>query len=295
MLIDGGTKAAGNAVVSFLKSQKILDLDYVVATHPDADHIGGLIDVFASFKVNNFVNSGKNHTTVTYEELLTAANNEGSAYLEPVKGQTFNLDPSLRVEVLYSNPNALDNNDASIVLKLTYNKVSFLLTGDADTEIESQMATQFDLSSTILKAGHHGSNTSSALSFLQEVKPEATILSYGKENSYGHPHATVLNNLRSVGSRVYSTAQDGTITVKTNGETYNVDASEFKGANTSQTPTPKPPVGDANSGTYIIPGAPTSFDNCTTLRQFYPSGVKSTHPAYASRHDRDNDGWACEQ
>ncbi|HWK22335.1 MAG TPA: S-layer homology domain-containing protein [Ureibacillus sp.] len=301
MLIDGGTKASGDEVVSFLKSQNIDDLEYVVATHPDADHIGGLINVFAAYKVKNFINSGKNHTTDTYSQLLSVAVNEGSTYIEPTIGQSINLDSSLKVQVLNVNPNATDSNDASIVIKVTYNQVSFLLTGDANTGIESQMMSQFDVSSTILKAGHHGSNTSSSLSFLQKVKPAATILSYGEGNSYGHPHAVVLNNLKSVGSKVYSTAQDGTITVTTNGQTYNIDAMEFKGGSTSTTPSqptspePSKPTGDVNSGTYVIPGAPTNFNNCTEMRKYYPNGVKSSHPAYASTHDRDNDGWACEQ
>ena len=304
MLIDGGTKAAGDDVVAYLKSQQISQLDYVVATHPDADHIGGLIDVFAATQVSNFVNSGKVHTTDTYNELLTAATNEGSNYIEPTTGQTISLDSSLKVQVLHADASATDNNDASIVLKVTYNEVSFLLTGDADTDIESKMTSSYDVSSTILKAGHHGSDTSSSLAFLQKVQPAATILSYGQDNSYGHPHSKVLSNLKTVGSKAYSTAESGTITVVTNGATYNILGKEFT-VGTVSTPTPSPtPVvtnpkpttgGDAKSGTYVIPGAPTSFKNCTDMRKYYPNGVKKGHPAYSTSSDRDQDGWACEQ
>ena len=229
MLIDGGPKSAGDKVIAFLKSQNVKDLDYVVATQPDADHIGGLIDVFEAYKVNNFVNSGKVHTTDTYEEILTGVSNEAAKKSELTLGQTINLDSLLKVQVLHTDSVAEENNDASIVLKVTYNQVSFLLTGDADVDIESEIASKYDVKSTILKAGHHGSDTSSTLSFLQKVKPAATILSYGEDNSYSHPDEKILGNLKTVGSKVYSTAQDGTVTVTTNGAMYSISAKEFNG------------------------------------------------------------------
>ncbi|MFF5994552.1 MBL fold metallo-hydrolase [Lysinibacillus sp. KU-BSD001] len=184
MLIDGGTRGAGDDVVTYLKSLGISTFDYVVATHPDADHIGGLIDVFAAFHVHHFVNSGKDHTSETYADLLEAAVNEGSAYIEPNQGDSIALDNAVNIQVLYANKNASDNNDASLVLKLTYGNVSFMLMGDASKEIETQIAATYDVSAQILKAGHHGSNTSSGLNFMQQVNPKAVILSYGKDNSY---------------------------------------------------------------------------------------------------------------
>lgn len=286
MLVDGGTKAAGENLVAFLKSEKVKELDYVVATHPDADHIGGLIDVFEAYQINNFVNSGKVHNTETYGELLTAAKNEGAKYIQPKTGDTIKLDSSLKVQVLHADPNAEDNNDASIVLKVTYNKISFLLTGDADADIESKISAKYNVASTILKAGHHGSDTSSSINFIKQVKPKATILSYDKDNSYGHPHTIALKNFKTVGTKVYSTAQDGTITVTTNGSTFTINAKEFKGSGSNtqtkqQKPTPQPTQ-------------TKSFKNCTELRKVYPDGVDSKHPAYDKKHDGDKDGWACE-
>ena len=300
MLVDGGPKSAGDDVVAFLKSQNIKVIDYVVATHPDADHIGGLIDVFAAFKVNDFVNSGKVHTTETYEELLTAAANEGSTYIEPTVGQFIDLDPALQVQVLHVNSEAEECNDSSIVLKVTYNKLTFLLTSDADTNIESQIASKFNVQSAILKAGHHGSDTSTSLSFLQKVKPSVTILSYGNDNSYGHPVDDVVSSLRSVNSRIYSTAQSGTITITTDGSSYTVWAVEYRGSGN-----PSKSFDDQDTGTDIIPNvptetdvipnAPTTFKNCTEMRVYYPNGVSSEHPAYDKKHDRDGDLWACEK
>lgn len=296
MLVDGGTRAYGDDVVGYLKSLNVSKIDYVVATHPDADHIGGLIDVVNTFKVGTFINSGKEHTTKTYEDLLKAVLNKKINYNEPKAGSFLDLDSALKVQVLASNPTAEENNDASIVLKVTYNKVSFLLTADAGVELEKEIAAKYDVSATILKAGHHGSSTSSSLEFLKKVKPAGIILSYGKDNTYGHPHPKVMANIKQIGAKAYSTAQDGTIIVTTNGKTYSTTAKEFTAPGTEVTPpTPTEPEGDVNSGNYVIPGAPTWFKNCDEMRKYYPNGVSSSHPAYDPARDGDKDGWACER
>lgn len=278
MLIDGGVKSAGNKLVTYIQSLGIKKLDYVVATHPDADHIGGLIAVLNAMPVSEFINSGKEHTTETYAQLLQLVLDKNIKYTEPTTGDLIALDSHLKTRVLHVNASSSDNNDASIVLKVTYDQVSFLLMADANTKLESLIASQYDVSATILKAGHHGSKTSSSLAFLQKVKPAATILSYGKDNSYGHPHGEVVGNLKAVGSKMYATAESGTITVTTNGSNFSISAKSFSGS------TP-----DVNSGTYVIPGAPTSFANCTAMREYYPNGVYVTHPAYDKKHDRDSD------
>ena len=113
----------------------------------------------------------------------------------------------------------------------------------------------------------------------------------------GQPHKEVMANIQKIGTKAYATAQDGTIVVTTNGTTYQIAAKEFIAPNVTPekpvTETPKPTV-DVKSGTYVIPGAPTSFKNCTAMHEYYPSGVSSSHPAYAAARDGDKDGWACE-
>lgn len=138
------------------------------------------------------------------------------------------------MKVLNANEQASDNNDASIVLKIVYGNVSFLLTGDAGIALEKEMM-QYDVSATVLKAGHHGSNTSSSEDFIRAVKPEVTILSYGKDNKYGHPHAEVVDRLKEIGSKIYATADIGTITVTTDGVNYAVNGKETSVANTEKT------------------------------------------------------------
>lgn len=303
MLVDGGAKSAGDQVVTFLKSKGVSKLDYVVATHPDADHISGLISVLNTIPVSNFVDTGQAHTTQTYLEMLTLIDNKNINYIVPKAGDKIALDSAIVINVLNTAEQGDDNNEASIVLQVQYNSMSFLLMGDADTGQEKEIMAKYSVRSTVLKAGHHGSNTSSSAEFINAVNPKETILSYGKENSYGHPHKEVVANLQKVNSKIYSTAEAGNITVTTNGQTYTVSAKPWSGGSVIPTPAPTPPITqpkppttpDLSSGTYVIPGAPSTFENCTAMRVYYPYGVRSSHPAYASKHDRDKDGWACER
>lgn len=229
MLIDAGTKGAGQEVVNYLSSLGIEKLDYVVATHPDADHIGGLIEVINTLKIDNFIDSGKVHTSATYEEVLSLIETNNIPFQVASINEDVLLDDKLQISVLSADHDAKDNNDASIVLKLVYDEISLLLTGDAGIELEEEMMAKFDMRATILKAGHHGSNTSSSLQFIEAVHPETTILSYGQDNSYGHPHYEVIQNLQQVGSKIYGTAEAGTIVVETDGEEYDVLADEWTG------------------------------------------------------------------
>ncbi|SPU38252.1 metallo-beta-lactamase [Lysinibacillus capsici] len=281
ILVDGGPKSAGKTVVNYLKSKGIKKLDFVVATHPDADHVGGLISVLNSISVGKFVNSGKSHTTETYTQLLKLVEQKNIKYIEPKIGEILIGDwtSDFYLQSLYSDAKAVDTNDSSIVLKTGYKNVEFLLMADASKDLEELLTNSFDsLNVQILKAGHHGSNTSTSSKFLKAVKPEVTILSYGKDNSYSHPHNEVLANLKAEGSKTYSTAQEGTIVVTTDGETYSINAKEF-------IPPKVVPVTEP---------VKESYKNCTELRKVYPQGVKDGHQAYEAQHDADNDGWACE-
>lgn len=229
MLIDGGVKGAGKEIVAYLRSLGISKLDYVVATHPDADHIGGLIAVLNSISIKNFVDSGKAHTSQTFEEMLTLIQAKNIPYAVPQIGELIPFDEVLKVEVLAADETASDNNEASIVLRIAYNDISFLLTGDMGISGEKELMAREDVQATILKAGHHGSNTSSSQSFIDAVSPQATILSYGQSNKYGHPHVEVIDALQRVGSDIYGTAESGTIVVKTDGATYDIAAPTWTG------------------------------------------------------------------
>lgn len=294
ILVDGGPKSASKTVVDFLRAKGVKKLDYVVATHPDADHIGGLIAVLNTFPVTNFVNSGAEHTTQTYFELLTLVDDKNINYLEPEIADILigDFTSDFYLQVLYVDSSANDTNETSIVLKTGYKKVEFLLMADADTEIENFLMNYYDdISVEVLKMGHHGSKTSSSAKFISNVKPSVGILSYGKNNSYGHPHAAIETRLKNVGAKTYKTAVDCDITVTTDGVKHSVSNSCGK---TAEKPTPaaKPapmPVTKPESVTQ------TNFQNCTELRKVYPKGVGKDHPAYQPKMDRDKDGWACER
>lgn len=229
MLIDAGVKGKGQTVVEYIRQQGIKRLDYVVATHPDADHIGGLVPVLNSVAVRQFMDSGKVHTSQTYENMLKLIDTKNIPFTAPKAGDTIALDEAVLVEVLYADAAATDNNEASIVLKVTYGDVSFMLMGDAGIEIEQQLVEQIDVSATVLKAGHHGSNTSSSPTFVEAVNPEVTILSYGQDNKYGHPHYEVTSAVKQIGGKLYGTAETGTIVVTTNGVGYDIKGAEWTG------------------------------------------------------------------
>lgn len=228
MLVDGGKKEAGEDVIAYLKSLQIDEINVIVATHPDYDHIGGLIDVIDHFRIGQFINSGKVHTTETYEKLITKIFTNNIPYVEVKTGNSIFLDENVSINILHADGDADENNDSSIVIHIKYDDVSFLLTGDATTKIEDKLISLYDVSSTILKAGHHGSSTSTSSKFLEAVQPAVTILSYGKDNLFGHPHKQVLNNLKKIGTTIYSTAEDGTIVISTDGTDYKINPKKQK-------------------------------------------------------------------
>ncbi|OCS87033.1 MBL fold metallo-hydrolase [Caryophanon tenue] len=222
MLIDGGDKGSGKEIVAYLREQGIDTLDYVVATHPDADHIGGLIDVLESVEIEQWLDSGKAHTSQTYIEMLTLIDEKEIDFTVAQTGDMVAFDEALDVEVVYADEQASDNNEASVVLKMTYGDRSFLFAGDAGIEIEKGLLSE-NIQADVLKAGHHGSNTSSSEAFIKKVDPEITILSYGQDNKYGHPHKEVTDILTKQQSLIYATAQSGTIIVETDGVNLSVD------------------------------------------------------------------------
>lgn len=305
-LVDAGR--SDSAISAALQAENITQIDTFIATHPDADHIGGADFVLENYGVKKVIDSGQNHTTQTFTDYLATVDAVGAEFVVAQIGDNISEDPTVSVEVLYVNSNASDLNDGSIVIMLSYGLTDILLTGDAGLDVEEHLIANADLDAEILKVAHHGSNTGTSGDFIEAVSPQDAILSYG-ENSYGHPHDEVVNDLIAYGVDIYSTYEQGTITVNTIGNSYTINVDPWN-AKQEPAPAPKPelepkpkpepqpepqPKPDVNSGTYVIPGAPTSFQNCTAMREYYPSGVQSSNPAYESKHDRDKDGWACER
>ena len=224
ILIDGGTKSSSKKVVSYIKSLGIDTLNIVISTHPHEDHIGGLISVINSFKVEDVIDAGINHTSVTFKNYLKAIKAKNINYLTPSPGESFDLATDVKL-IVYGPYNRYisDLNNSSVVVKLVYGSTSFLFEGDAESKEESQLISGgLDLSVTVLKVGHHGSKTSSTLKFLKKVNPKISVISVGKDNSYGHPAKTTIDNLLALGSTVYRTDTTGDIIIESDGSNVNV-------------------------------------------------------------------------
>jgi len=220
VLIDGGDKSPG--VVSYIDDYVDGPLEVMVATHPHADHIGGLIAVLGAFEVDEIWLNGDTSTSQTYSQFMSAVNSEGCEVYEARRGNTIQAG-NLTFNVLHPiNLSGTPNNN-SIVLSLSYGQVDFLFTGDAEQEAEASMLAEGIVPDVeILKVGHHGSRTASSLQFLQAAEPECAIYMAGQGNSYGHPHEETIINLCEIGAEIYGTDIHGTIIVTTDGETYNV-------------------------------------------------------------------------
>ncbi len=232
MLVDGGrsTDLAQSVIIPKLKEWGAKQVDVLVPTHPDQDHIAGLAGVLESYPVKLAALTGQVHSTKIYERLLTDIRDKNIEALKVRTGTAIPFDPSVKIEVL--NPddaevNSDDTNDASIVIKLTYGNTSFLLTGDAEMPANKAMLDHgFDVRSTVLKLGHHGSRTSTNEAWLTKVQPQLGIISAGKDNSFGHPHPEVIAALEKLNIPYIRTDEHGTITVTSDGSAVHVTSAK---------------------------------------------------------------------
>lgn len=225
MLVDAGNNEDGPKLVNYFKNQNIHQFDYVIGTHPHEDHIGGLDNIIEGFDINTFYMPDVITTTKTFEDVLDSLVEKNMTLSIPKTNATFKLGDAT-VKVLYvGTEDESDLNDTSIVLKVTYQNVSFLLTGDASTKVEEKL-NPADLESTVLKVGHHGSSTATNEKFLNTVNPKYAIISVGENNQYEHPHTTVLNTLAAHNITTYRTDQDGTIKVITDGTNIEINTAK---------------------------------------------------------------------
>jgi competence protein ComEC len=224
MLVDGGKREAGPKLVEYLKSQGVTSIDVLVSTHPHADHIGGLLDALKAFPVKQVVDSGIAQPTQTYESYLTLIDKLNIPYSVGEAGQTIDLGPEVKVEVLAPPASRFDDsiNENCIVLKVTHGSVSFLLMADAGRPEERYlMSSGRDLKSNVFKVPHHGSRFSVNRSFISKVSPEVSVIEVG-ENKYGHPAPKMLAALGDVGSVVYRTDLNGNVVVTSDGRGFTV-------------------------------------------------------------------------
>ena len=222
ILIDAGNKD-GSDIVAYLKKQKVDDIEIMISTHPDADHLGGLDEVLYAYKVEKVYAPKVSHTTQAYKEFLVAVQKEKLKINTVTKGTTLSIKG---VKAVFVAPvktyKASDLNNWSAVLHMTYNKNTFLFTGDAEALSEKDMiASKQVLKADVLKVGHHGAKEATTSEFLNAVKPKYGIVSVGK-NSYGHPTPSALDRLKKAKVTVYRTDQKGHVVVTSDGTKLSV-------------------------------------------------------------------------
>ena len=219
MLIDGGNAEDSNLIYTYLKKHNIGHLDYIICTHAHEDHVGGLSGALEYATAGIAYSPVTSYDTKAFRNFTSALSKRGVTLSVPTVGTEFALG-SASCQILAVNTDTKDTNNTSIVLRIVYGQTSFLFTGDAEKAVEDVLIdSNFPLKSTVLKVGHHGSDSSSSYQFLREVMPEYSVICVGKGNSYGHPTNDVLSRLRDADVTLYRTDMHGDVICTSDGKT----------------------------------------------------------------------------
>jgi competence protein ComEC len=230
VLVDAGV-LKGQPIAQ-LKALGVTHLDLVVASHPHADHIGGMPAVLQAFTVGQYTDSGQPHSTDNYQQTMTLIEEKGIPWKAAQVGQTYNLDDGIKIEVLHPGMTFLTNtrsdlNSNSVVLRVTHGQDCMLFVGDAEAETESALLQRGLSQCSLLKVAHHGSNHSSTDAFLDAVEPEYALVSVGADNRYGHPGAETVRRLESRGTEVHRTDLEGALRVESTGKGMSIQAQKL--------------------------------------------------------------------
>ena len=220
MLIDAGKKEQGSNVVNYIKNLGYNKIDYVVGTHPDADHIGGLATVIESFAIGSIYMPKKSSTTQTYLNLLKVIKNKGLTIHTAISGVNIISLDNLKVDIISPTKEYETSNESSAVIKIVYKKRKFLFMADATTDNEADI--KADVESDVVKVGHHGSDSSSKEEFVQKTKAKYAVISVG-ENSYHHPYDIIVKRWENIGAEVLRTDKLGSIVISTDGNNLNIN------------------------------------------------------------------------
>ena len=231
VLIDAGENDQGDLVVRYLKEQGVSSIDLLIGTHPHSDHIGGMDIVLNKMPVETVIlpilPDDLIPTTVTFTDLLKAIDRAGLEITPALPGDVYDLGGGAGLTLLGPVRDYDNLNNMSVVARLSFGSTSFLFTGDMEKEAEQDLVEQgAPLASTVLSAGHHGSQTSSRKAFLEAVNPKLAVISCGLDNSYGHPHREVMERLDALGIRVLRTDLDGAVVLASDGENIEIQVAQ---------------------------------------------------------------------
>lgn len=314
MLIDAGDNDQGTKVQNYLQKQGIESLKYVICTHPDADHIGGMDVILYKFDCETILMTDEEKDTNTYRDVIDTMNGKNYKNTLPIVGKQYSLG---NAEFTILAPSRLgdDSNNNSISIILTHGDNKFLFTGDAEEQEENDIINSgIPIDADVYKVGHHGSSSSSSINFLNTISPVYAVISCAEGNSYGHPHAETLNNLRTMGVQVFRTDEQGSIVATSDGtniiwncspsETWQAGESTDSSSKTEQKeatndspveqveeqPTIETPVEVPATTTYICNTNTGKFHypNCSSVDQM---SEKNKLPVTATRDELINQGY----
>jgi competence protein ComEC len=220
MLIDAGSTGAGSRIVSYIKAMQYSKIDYVIASHPHEDHIGGMPVIISSFDIGEIWAPRVTHTTKSYESFLDAIDTKGMNIRVAEAGKAVLVTDSIKAVILSPPKNAapFDLNDWSVILNLEFGNTAFAFVGDASA---AMISGAFQNSIDVLKVGHHGSNTSTSIGVIRKLSPQLAIISCGADNRYGHPAEETLSALSE--AQVLRTDILGTIIISSDGSTITIE------------------------------------------------------------------------
>ncbi len=224
-LIDASTDDQSDKIISYLSQLGVERLEFVLFTHPDEDHIGGGDEILGSFEVEKvYMNSHErdSESSYSYELLLDSVaqskKKHGTKVIRPTVNDTFNLG-NIEFHIISDGKAYSDTNNSSLCFIAELGKSTFLFTGDAQKAVENDILNEgYNLSAEVFKSAHHGSSTSNSRDFLDEINPDIVIISCGRDNSYGHPHDEVLEDLNQRNAEILRTDEDGDIVLAFNEE-----------------------------------------------------------------------------
>lgn len=270
VLIDAGEKEYGDDVTDYIESRNCDELKYIIATHPDSDHIGGMKTVIECVDTESFITSETDKSTATWLNVLKAVDDYDINYIDAAPGETYSFGEATFTILAPLGDAYSTYNNYSVVIKVVCGDVSFLLTGDAEKESEKEMLSSGeDLSADVLKCGHHGSSTSTTDAFLSAVHPAFAVISCGENNEYGHPHKETVAKLKDRDIAYYRTDLLGTIIATTDGNGLSFLSHGGKEIETATYSKSEQETADSASLTYV------GNKNSKVFHRYDCSGVKT--------------------